>query len=286
MPLQTGDYYATAVNYIIIGLAVFSGSFTHGPQTAGTSAGQISEASYYLIMVMNSLTTILDATKQLGEVAGHTARIHTLMQQMDVIAPPKGHPAQSRSSPFSPRPRPRVEEGRRDALAMQASPAMVLDCDDPVRQPSSKRHVLADTLNRRRPASEELDVWQTNEGLTTAFGGCLPEYLKQQASTLLPPTNGVLAEGGVMQFSVHRLGTEELGEIVGNVFPDVPLGAPLLAVCTFQAMPPLGSVVLRPAQVRSPPMSPLQLVVCLSALHAQWSNMLPRTSKPGVANAG
>ena len=238
----------------------FSGTFTHGPQTPGTTASEISEASFYVIMVMSSLTNIVTATKQLGEVAGHTARICTFIHQMDSIAPANGFSVQSlKPSPFSPRAHPRVEEARRDALALQASPAMAADSGSPGRQTGAMRRVLADTLNRRRPSSEELDVWQTREGLTTAFGGSLPEYLKQQASTLLPPTSGVLAEGGTMQFSVHRLGTEELGEIVGNVFPDVPLGSPLLAVCTFQVVPPLGAVVLRPAQVRSPPTAATQL---------------------------
>lgn len=229
---------------------MFSGSFTQGPQTQGATASEVSQASFYLIMLMNSLTTILDATKFLGEVAGHTSRICNFIQQMDSITPAKGHSAQSRKpSPFSPRTHPRVEDARREAQAMQASPTLVVDFD-PGGQGRSFRRVLSDTFNRRRPAAEELDVWSSNEALTTAFGGSLPEYLKQQASTLLPPTNGVLAEGGMMEVSVHRLGTDELGEIVGNVFPDVPLGSPLLAVCTFQAVPSLGSVVLRPAQVR------------------------------------
>jgi hypothetical protein len=251
--VQGGDYFAIVVNYGIIGLAVFTGSFTQSTDTKGTAASAVSLASFYLIMLMNSLTTILDATKQLGEVAGHTARICSFMQQMDSIATCAGRSPQRRTvSPFSPRIASSLEGSRHGSQTLLGSPAQAADVAAPSGQGRSAfRRVMSDTLKRRRPPSEELDLWHSNEALATAFGGILPEYLKHQASTLLPPTNGTLAEGGTMEFSIHQLGTQELGEIVANVFPDAPQGAAMLAVCTYQAVPPLGTIVFRPAQVCS-----------------------------------
>ena len=239
-----------AVNYGIIGVAVFIGSFTQDSETGGAAASEISQASFYLILLMNSLTSILDATKELGEVAGHTARIHNFLKQMESISPDKGQGGAShKASPFSPRTSSQPGAAGRDGHTLLRPSTHVVDVDSPGSQSRPMRRVLSDTLNRRRPPSEELDVWHSNDA-ESVFGGTLPEYLKDQASTLLPPTSGLLPDGSAMEFSVHKLGTDELGEIVGNVFPDVPSGSPLLAVCTFQTVPSLGTVVLRPAQVR------------------------------------
>lgn len=249
--MQAGDYYAVAVNYGIIGFAVFVGTFTQDAESGGAAASDVSQASFYLIMLMHSLTSILDATKELGEVAGHTARIHNFLKQMESISPDKGHGEPlNKPSPFSPR-IPSQPGGGRDGQTLLASSTHVVDVASPGSQSRPIRRVLSDTLNRRRPPSEELDTWHTNEA-ESVFGGTLPEYLKDQASTLLPPTSGLLSDGSAMEVSVHKLGTDELGEIVGNVFPDVPSGSQLLAVCTFQAVPSLGTVVLRPTQVRPP----------------------------------
>lgn len=254
--LQGGDYFAVVVNYGIIGVAVFHGTFTHQAESQGSSAEDVSQASFYLIMLMNSLTELLDATRQLGEVAGHTKRVCDFMHQMESVAtgvqgPPR-RPHQ-RMSPFTPRRQPAALVVSSEAHAAHAcTPTFVMEAADGSGRARAVRRVLSDTLNRRRPSGEELDMWQSKDSLTSAFGGTLPDHLKRQAATLLPPTTGTLSDGFPLEVSIHRLGSQELREIVGNVFPDVPLGASLLAVCTFQPVPVTGPALLRAAQVLLP----------------------------------
>jgi ABC-type nitrate/sulfonate/bicarbonate transport system ATPase subunit len=242
------------VNYAVIGMAVFHGSFTHKAGTPGSASEDVSVASFYLIMLMSSLTSVLDATKQLGEIAGHTSRICNFMQQMESLLGPSGNGLQRRrqhTSPFTPRRQPSAVTISCEPHAGPASPTFVMGSAGGHGRTQPFRRVLSDTLNRRRQSGgEEMDEWHGDNVLRSAFGAMLPVHLKSQACSLLSPTHAKLADGFPMEISIHRLGTEELREIVGNVFPDVPLGADLLAVCTFQPVPATGPALLRAMQVR------------------------------------
>ena len=70
------------VNYAIIGFAVFHGNFFAAEASHGDAASRVALASFNLIMVANALTSLLDASRSLGEVAGHAARIGDFVRAM------------------------------------------------------------------------------------------------------------------------------------------------------------------------------------------------------------
>eukprot|EP00892_Ulva_mutabilis_P007564 jgi/Ulvmu1/517/UM001_0525.1 len=223
-----GDYYAMTMNYTTIGIAVFYGTMSSDAGSQGAAAKDISQASFYLLMLINSLTSILDATKKLGEVAGHTARISEVVAQVTAAAPLGVVTAGSPGAPFE--------------LAVPPPP--------PVTRERLGAHLL-------RPPAGAKGAWAAKAageeelaatGLINAFGNAVPEELAREVETLLPPTAAAMRGGRPLEVSVHRLASVELQEIVRTVFPACPPGASLLAVCTYQSLAVDGARAKLPKQ--------------------------------------
>lgn len=234
--VQAGDYYAMTMNYATIGLAVFYGSMSSDAGSHGAAAKDVSQASFFLLMLINSLTSTLDATKKLGEVAGHTKRIAEFMAQVAAATPLGGAAAEARpASAFEPPAPPVVTRQRLGAHSLRPPPA-----EKGAWQPG--------VAGAEEPGAD---------GLINAFGSALPEELAREVVTLLPPTAAALPGGGALEVSVHQLGSVELQEIVRTVFPAAPAGAALLAVCTYQPIAPDDARTKLTKQVRRPPCVPL-----------------------------
>lgn len=237
MAAQAGDYYAVTMNYMTIGIAVFYGTMSSDASSHGASAKDVSQASFYLLMLINSLTSMLDATQKLGEVAGHTARITEFMDQVDAAgAAAQGGAAAAPTAAFE-----------RPTRVSAAVPLGV----------HSLRPPATGMKGQGRQSGEELSTVGDGGagGLINAFGNACPEELRQEVETLLAPTAAVLPGGRALELSVHRLGSVELQEIVRAVFPACPAGAALLAVCTYQPLVPGGGRGTLPKHVRPLPPS-------------------------------
>lgn len=229
--VQAGDYYAMTMNYTTIGLAVFYGTMASDAGSHGAAAKDISQASFYLLMLINSLTSILDATQKLGEVAGHTARISEFMAQVATAAPLGAAAGARAGAAFEPPTQPVVTRQRLGAHSLRP----------PVGAKGAWQAEAA--------GEEEVGAM----GLINAFGNAVPEELAQEVETLLPPAAATMPGGGELEVSVHRLGSVELQEIVRTVFPSCPAGASLLAVCTYQPIAPNGARAKLPKHVRPRP---------------------------------
>jgi hypothetical protein len=244
--MQAGDYYSILINYLVIGYAVFFHVLGTDAKSQGEMAQLISLGSFYLIMLINSLTSVLDATKQLGEIAGYSARICNLFRAMDAaasLAGPDSAKNVARCSPFS------VDDpiwstaGMSNSAILAFSPRGTSSRIDTHSKGSTPKTPSSGWLLVGGKATELNNVRTQGEGVTSAFGTVLPEVYRAQATTLLAPTAAVFAEGCSIQVSVHRLGSLELREVVGNVFPDLPLDAAVLCVCTYQRLQESGRIM-------------------------------------------
>jgi hypothetical protein len=240
--MQTGDYFSTIINYLIIAHVVFTTGFPNsnsgsGGESDGAAARNVSLAGFQLIMLMNALTSTLDVSRQLGDVAGHATRICDLLRAMRAVAKAPqagllspGDPGE-RAPSHSPSTLPyrwwhRLRRGRGwggvDAAVQPLLPLSDAGQND----------------------AERSDGRASAEPVTNAFGRVLPKTYRSQAHTLLPPLTVSLHSGLTMEISVHSLGTADLRRVVSNVFPDAPTEAPLLCVCTYQPVRPSASGAL------------------------------------------
>lgn len=74
------DYLGTVLNYTIVALMAVT---THGRKASGGDGGDVAEfvsnASFYTLMLVNSLTELLDAADQYSAVVGLAARVSQLL---------------------------------------------------------------------------------------------------------------------------------------------------------------------------------------------------------------
>jgi hypothetical protein len=215
-------------------------------------------------MVMNALTSVLDATQKLGEAAGHAVRICDLIRAMEGppntpcnnIRSPEAvlanqpqsvglsgivnnacgcsrKPGRGSRSSFFPLTRNRLPER---AKAFEVS--LIKDEDGRERVQGSPIWLAA--LGRRELQPSRLEPAE----MISAFGTALPEHLRTETSTMVAPTSVCLPSGSEMQVSVHAVAAGQLREVVASVFPELPLHGEVLAVCTCQAMSPVNRFLL------------------------------------------
>ena len=272
LALQLGDYGSVMVNYAIIGFAVFQGHFFAAGATQGEAAARVSLASFNLIMVANALTSILDTSRYLGEAAGHAARICDFVRAMSAAAQP--YPGWAGAIPsdrneFAPADgregRERAETqslaagGKWRAALLSALPAtpaaataspFITSAADPGADAPALQSVQQPRWFQAlgAQAQEMLPVWGAPAVVTSAFGTALPDELRTEAAVLLPPTDAWLQGGSPMDVSVHAVEAGRLREALGNVFLDLPVLTPVIAICTFQ---PVTGAAMRYRQARS-----------------------------------
>jgi hypothetical protein len=261
------------VNFAIIGFAVFHTTFASSKGTS-EQASRISLAGFYVIMVMYSLTTVLDASQKLGELAGHAVRICDLIRAMG--APPSA--ARTFCSSFQV---PASQCGSNPTLFTQSHPVglsgTACSAQDTLDVPQTALHFSAQvrkpgffSLNKinlpehshafRSSGSKQklckegvqgtsgwLAVLRKHEvqplredhlEMVSAFGSALPEHLRTETAVLVAPTAVRLPTGTEMHISVHSVATGQLRDVICSIFPDLPLHGDVLAVCTCQAMSP------------------------------------------------
>lgn len=260
--VQVCDYGAPIVNWGIIGFAVFYTTFAHPPSSSGSEASRISLTQFYLIMLMNALTSTLDASKALGEVAGHAARICDFVQAMAALTPQAPLPA-SLSAVVSAASEPLLQRNADEAPLFYPLPcpspaasneafvtsAAALSSSSLLQQQSAiTPRAGGGWLTALMPMQELLPMRSEPAVLTSAFGTALPTELREQSAMLLSPTAARFHSGEELEVSVHQLADgSQLRDVVGNVFPDLPLHGTVHAVCTYQAVQ---ASAMRQRQVR------------------------------------
>ena len=214
-----------------------------------------------MIMVMHGLTVVLDASKWLGQLVGHAARVCDLVRAM---AAASGAPT-------------RAARYASAAAGGGASPgaffpllaghrAPCADAFDPAASQLSNPRCHG-TSNEMHALRAEVD------SITSEFGATLPEELRSEVATLLVPMTAHLASDATMDVSAHSVGDGRFRDVMGGVFTEMPSQGPVIAVCTFQQMSPTAN---RHRQARANDAVPCLfahcrlccLAVSASALHA------------------
>ena len=261
--MQVSDYGSPLVNYAVMGFAVFYGSFFASGSSQGSDASKVSLGTFYLIMVSSALTTVLDASKSLGELAGHSVRLCDFIRAMQNVQRQEpdaqkhsreavcqhdgaslmhqhGAPRQPPKASVSQQPRqirgcnmhmwyPVSHAGARSTQPFVASEtALASAC--------AQSDAGAVSHGMRCAAHEMQPVWGVPAAVTSAFGVTLPDELRDQALTVLKPVTGWLPGGFAIELSLHRVEGGRLRDMLANVFRGMPLLAPLTAICTFQAV--------------------------------------------------
>ena len=280
---QVGDYGSAVANYAIIGFAVFHAGFFSADSSKGDAASRISLASFYLIMVANAMTSVLDVSRSAGELAGHAARICDFVRAM----------AQRSSSRFQgpdagtlhswPLPQQHPLLQHRDApellhhgqtlfpLRPAAHSAFI---GTQKAQESTLR--IHSSRSQRIPgdsARELLPLWGASTAppasVVSAFGAILPDSLRDQTVQLLAQTPAQAPGGCPLDVSVHTIETGQLRDVIGHVFVDMPVAGGVLALCTFQ---PVNAAAMRSRQVRQPPsFEASDRAACSSSIRRLWS---------------
>jgi len=91
-------YAGALVSFAVMGAAVFLGSFGEADAAAADPAAAAAEAAsrislggFYVLMLIHSLTSVLDASQLLSEVAGHAVRVSQLLSHLHNASRPVPH---------------------------------------------------------------------------------------------------------------------------------------------------------------------------------------------------
>lgn len=173
-------------------------------------------------MLMSALTSTLDISNRLGELAGHAVRICDLLRAVRSVA----QAPHSRPLP------PRACDTQASAGTLETRSGRTTRWRLP-----GRRNKRIDSPRLLTPLATPIGGAAQTSAVTSAFGLVLPKDYRSQAVTLQWPTSVRLRnEQRAMQVSVHSTGRAELRSAIASVFPDAPSDAPLLCVCTFQPM--------------------------------------------------